>query len=209
MRRSDLMETPAMHSTRPRLRRDTQETRDRLLDEVGVLLAAQGPTFSLPDLARRAGVATATVYRHFEAVHDAHHEYYVRLVDGLVASLEAVSTRLKGRARFEAVCRTWVALAADWGLAATHIRSYEGFLVRVRRGDPPTSTLYRSLEPVLRELIESGDLPKQDLDYAVLVWITAFDERVVVDLATALGWSARRIARRLATTVIQALGGTA
>jgi AcrR family transcriptional regulator len=198
-----------MQRARPQLRRDTQETRDRLLDEVGVLLAEQGPTFTMPDLARRAGVATATVYRHFDAVHDAHHEFYVRLINELVASLAAVSTRLKGRARFDAVCRTWVSLAADWGLAATHIRSYEGFLVRVRRGDPPTSTLYRALEPVLQELIDIDELPDQEIEYAVLVWITVFDERVIIDLATALGWSTRRIARRLATTVIQALGGGA
>ena len=46
-------------------RRDARRTRDRLLDAAGELLEASGPHFTLPDLARYAGVGTATVYRHF------------------------------------------------------------------------------------------------------------------------------------------------
>jgi hypothetical protein len=72
--------------------------------------------------------------------------------------------------------------------------------------DVPTSALYSALAPILAALIEGGVLPEQDIEYAVLVWITLFDERVIVDLRTAKGWSSRHIARQLGATVLSALG---
>lgn len=193
--------------TRPRaqLRRDTAATRDRLLDTAGLLLGERGTAFTLPDLARASGVATATVYRHFADVHDVHREFYYRLVDELVAELARISTRARGRRRFDAICDRWAALASQWGRAATHIRSAEGFLARVRRQDPPTSALFRALAPAIEELVEEEVIPEQDVEYAVLLWITIYDERVIVDLSTTLGWPTKRIARTLSQSVLGAL----
>jgi AcrR family transcriptional regulator len=185
---------------RTRLRSDTAWTRERLLDAAGELLAERGTAFSLPDLARASGVATATVYRHFRDTHDVHREYYYRLVDQLTEAIEAVPAH--GRERFEEIGRRWVKLVARWGRGATHIRSPEGFLERVRAGDPPTSALHSCLSPVVEELVADAVIPPQDTDYAVLVWITVFDERVVVDLHAALGWPAERIAAALNASVL-------
>lgn len=181
-----------------RLRRDTARTRDKLLDSAGELLAEKGVGFSLPDLARASGVATATVYRHFEHVRDLHRAFYYRLIDELVAELTAVPGR--GMPRFDKLGQRWVDLAIHWGRAATRIRGSEGFLERVRAGDPPTSALYAALSPVIEELVEDGAIPEQDIDYAVLLWITVFDERVIVDLAE-LGWPPRRVSRALSASL--------
>jgi AcrR family transcriptional regulator len=194
--------------TRPKLRRDTQETRDRLLDVVEELLAEQGPTFTLPDLARRSGVAIATVYRHFPTVHDSHREFYLRLVDQIVDDLSQLAPKPAGRRRFNAACHHWVTLAMGWGRAARHLRSPEGIIERMRRNDPAISAFYQILAAIILELIAAGDLPEQDLDYAVLVWVTLFDERAIVDLAQGLGWTPRKIARQLGATVLGALGAT-
>jgi AcrR family transcriptional regulator len=194
-----------MAHPRTRMRRDTAETRDRLLDAAGELLAERGTAFTLPDLARASGVATATVYRHFPGVHDVFAEFYQRLIDELVDELGGLSARTRGRPRFEAACARWVALAAHWGRAATHIRSADGFLERVRHGDPPTSALFGVLAPIVEELVADGLLPPQDVEYAVLVWVTMLDERVIVDLSSSLGWSTRRIGRTLAASVLAAL----
>ncbi|MFC4115193.1 TetR/AcrR family transcriptional regulator [Nonomuraea zeae] len=196
---------PEGKTARRPMRKDTAQTRDRLLDAAGRLLTERGTAFTLPDLARASGVATATVYRHFGDVHDVHREFYYRLMGELVEDLEKISVRAHGRQRFEAVCALWSDLATSWGRAATHIRSAEGFLERVRRGDPPTSALYGALAPVLGELVTEHEIPEQNVEYAVLLWVTVFDERVIVDLSTTLGWSPRRIGRTLAQTVLTAL----
>ncbi|WP_433444913.1 TetR/AcrR family transcriptional regulator [Nonomuraea sp. CA-141351] len=190
------------------MRRDTAQTRDRLLDAAGRLLADRGTAFTLPDLARVAGVATATVYRHFADVHDIHREFYYRLIGELVDDLEKISAEAHGRQRFEAVCARWSDLAASWGRAATHIRSAEGFLERVGRGDPPTTALYGALAPVIEELVTENVVPEQNVEYAVLLWVTIFDERVIVDLSTTLGWPPRRIGHALAQTTLAALTQT-
>ncbi|TNC25123.1 TetR/AcrR family transcriptional regulator [Amycolatopsis alkalitolerans] len=189
------------------IRRDSAETRDRLLDTAALLLAERGTAFTLPDLARAAGISSATVYRHFADVQEVHREFYYRLIDELVDDLGNVSARARGRRRFEAICDRWAACAALWGRAATHIRSAEGFLARVHHADPPTSTLFGILEPAIEEIIEDGTIPAQETDYAVLIWITIFDERVIVDLSETLRWSTKRIARTLSASVLGALGG--
>jgi AcrR family transcriptional regulator len=194
-------------SQRSALRRDTRETRDRLLDAVGELLAEAGPTFSLPELARRAEVATATAYRHFETVHDANHQYLLRIVDQLAAALGSVARSRTARARFDAACARWVGQAVSWGPAIVHIRSWKGFLERVRDNDAATSALYAALEPIITALVDDKIIPEQDIEYAILVWITLFDERVILDLARAKGWRVRRIAAHLGLTVLAALGG--
>jgi AcrR family transcriptional regulator len=194
-------------SGQARLRRDTARTRDRLIAAAGELLAARGPTFSLPDLARAAGVATATAYRHFGDVHEAFGEFYLKLADELVTELAAVPAAVRGLDRFERMGLRWVELAAGWGRAATQMRSPAGFLERVRAGEPMTSALHGVLAPVVRELVADGVCPEQDVDYAVLVWVTLFDERVVVDLL-ALGRGPVEVAADLRRSVLGALGAT-
>ena len=190
---------------RPTLRSDSARTRDRLLDAAGDLLSEKGPAFSLPDLARASGVATATVYRHFDDIHEVHREYYYRLIDQLVDGIEAVGG--SGPDRFGQVNDRWVTLVLRWGRGTTHIRSPEGFLQRVRAGDPPTSALNRCLAPIVEDLIAGGTIQRQDADYAVLLWITIFDERVIIDLRSALGWSAERITTTLSTSLLAAWRG--
>lgn len=188
------------------LRRDAAETRDRLLDTASLLLSERGPAFTLPDLARAADVASATVYRHFADVQDVHRALCYRLIGELVEDLGKVSARAKGRRQFDAICDRWVACAALWGRGATHIRSAEGFLKRVDRGDPPTSALFDALEPAITELVADNVIPAQDTRYAVLLWITIFDERVIVDLSETLDWPTKRIVRALSASVLGALG---
>ena len=125
-----------MASPKPALRRDTRQTRDRLLTAVGELLAESGPTFGLPELARRAEVATATAYRHFETVHDAYHQYLLRTVDRLAAALGSVTRSRTARGRFDGACQEWAVQALGWGPSIVHIRNWRGFLQRLHDHDP-------------------------------------------------------------------------
>lgn len=54
------------HYHSPLRQRQAAETRERLLEAMGEVIAAQGATdFTVQDIAQQAGVATRTVYRHF------------------------------------------------------------------------------------------------------------------------------------------------
>jgi AcrR family transcriptional regulator len=191
-----------------KLRADTLRTRKHLLDVLGRLLEERGLDISLPDLAKEAGVATATVYRHFDDLHDLREEFYRSTISDLISQFEQALETSRGRAAFERFCSTWVTTAANWARAATFIRSAEGYLERVRRQDGLVTRLHRLLTTVIDQLVHDGDLPAQDPEYAALMWITLFDERVLVDLSASLGWTRERISQHLSATLLAALGGS-
>ncbi|CAN5678414.1 TetR/AcrR family transcriptional regulator [soil metagenome] len=56
---------PAPPSGGPKLRADAQLNRDRILDAAATLFAERGISVPLEDVARRAGVGVATLYRRF------------------------------------------------------------------------------------------------------------------------------------------------
>jgi AcrR family transcriptional regulator len=201
------MTSPVDFPAPKKLRADTLRTRRHLLDVMGRLLEERGLDISLPDLAKEAGVATATVYRHFDDMHELREEFYRSTVYDLISQIEEVLETSRGRAAFDRICSVWVATAANWARAATFIRSAEGYLERVRRGDDFVTRLHRLLTTVIGQLIEDGDLPARDIEYAALMWITLFDERVLVDLEASLGWTWERISRHLSATLLAALGG--
>lgn len=154
------------------------------------MLSSQGLAFSLPDVAREAGVSAASVYRYFTDVHELHREYHADRIAGLLEGFDEL--RNEGRRGFElfaATCAEWVHASHRWAKSVTHTRSAEGFLVRVRNGDPTTSAMYRTLSRILAEMVQDGVIPPQNIDYSVLTWITTLDERVMVDLRAELGWS--------------------
>lgn len=194
------------NESEPKLRADAQRTRQKLLDAMGRLLVTQGLDVSLPDLAREAGVATATVYRHFDDVAELREEFYRRIVDSILAAVTMKSEHYQGLELFEQVCLSWVESLSSWARAATFIRSAEGYLERVKQGDLLVSRLDAVLRPVIADLIRMGVIPEQDVDYAVLIWVTLFDERVFVDLEASLGWDVGKRARTLSSTVLAALG---
>jgi AcrR family transcriptional regulator len=194
----------ARPTARP-LRRDAQEHRDALLAAVGALLAERGPGFSLSEVAQRAGVSNATAYRHFCDATDAIDGYSDRLTRGLLAAFDALRPAPDPLTAIRELGQEWVQEAAGWGPAAVYLRSPRGFLARLGDGDPFITGLHERLERLLRSAIRAGVLPRQDVRYAVLIWVTIFDERVVVDLVGDLGLSPRQAARRMTGTLLAAL----
>lgn len=196
-----------MKISEPTMRRDAQRTRDRLVLATGELLETVGPNFTLPELARQAGVGVATVYRHFTDPTEAHHEFERRTVLELVELIAALPDDLTSLQRFERICVIWVRRSQNEVAAARFIRSPHGFLQRLQdSADTPMHALALALQSCLRRLIEDQQIPQQDLDTATLIWATLFDERIVVDLARGRKWSAKHIAAFLGDAVLGAWG---
>lgn len=189
-----------------KLRKDSQQFRERLVDGAGELLAERGTRFSLPDLARHTGVSTATVYRHFENIGEVHQAFAERTLTELIDRLAlAVSSASGSREMLSRACRTWVALGAGWGKAATYMRRPEGVLERYHANDESIGRLFGVLRGVLDALAAEGEIPEQDHDYALLLWVTLFDERVFIDLLDSTNWSVSQIASVLESSLIGAL----
>ena len=189
------------------MRRDAKRTRDRLLVATGELLESVGPNFTLPDLARQAGVGVATVYRHFTDTAQAHAEFERRTVADLLAEFGRLPPDLDSMQRFERMCIVWVRRSQSEGAAARFIRSPHGFLERTDTEiDAPIHALAVALRAALQGLVDDAVIPEQDLEVASLIWITLFDERVVIDLTRALHWTTTHTSRHLGESLLGALG---
>ncbi|MDT0310138.1 TetR/AcrR family transcriptional regulator [Streptomyces sp. DSM 44917] len=189
------------------IRSDYVASRNALLRAAERLLAERRDVnFSLAVLAKEAGVSTATAYRHFSDIRQVLRAYYENLVDELIEEMSAVPADDPPLERFEKACRVWVRQAARWSRAAVYIRSADGFLARLRGKDAMVTRLYEVLAPFTLDLMRGGEIPTQTPEFAVLVWETLFDERVVVDLMDSLHWSTDRIAAELTRSALGALG---
>lgn len=186
-------------------RADSVHTRQKLLDALGRLLERQGLAVTLPEIAREAGVSSASAYRHFGDVEELRTEFYNRIFDRVISAIEELTKQYTGLDLFHRVCQTWVELELPWARAATYIRSAEGILERVHRGEALSSSYHRLVTGVLDQLIAAGVIPAQDTDYAALLWLTIFDERVFVDLHAAKRMEPYEISHRLGMSLLAVL----
>jgi AcrR family transcriptional regulator len=189
---------------RPR-RGDARLRRAALLAAVGELLAERGTAFSLADAAGLAGLSTATAYRNFADTDSAVDAFWADLTAELLDAFDRLPAAADPIGDIRAVCREWVAQASLWGAAAVHVRSPRGVLDRRGAEDPFVGGLYERLARRVEAAIAAGRVPSQDVRFAVLMWITVFDERAVVDLTRTLGWTADRTAGHLTEALLRVL----
>ncbi|MEU4624650.1 TetR/AcrR family transcriptional regulator [Actinoplanes sp. NPDC023801] len=186
-------------------RGDARLRRAALLAAVGELLAERGTAFSLAEAAGLAGVSTATAYRNFADTDSAIDAFWADLTADLLDAFDRLPATSDPVADIRAICREWVAQASRWGAAAVHVRSPRGVLARRGAADPFVGGLYERLARRVEAAITAGRVPEQDVRFAVLMWITVFDERAVVDLTHTLGWPADRTTEHLTEALLRVL----
>lgn len=181
-------------------RRDSRDTRLRLVDGIGSYAAAHGaPPGNLADVARHVGVSTATAYRHFASLADLANAHLARLPVRAVELFARSRARADDPvARLEAWNLAWVRASLEHAATTVPLRSARGFLARRRDGDPLVTYVADQVTPLLDAC---GLAP----DVGLAVWNVVSDPREVADLRDTLGWSARRIARHV-TRVTLATG---
>ncbi|MER7397900.1 helix-turn-helix domain-containing protein [Streptomyces sp. NPDC000151] len=73
--------TPAAKAAQPRLRADAQRNRDRIVAAARETMVEHGADVPLDEVARRAGVGNATLYRHFPERADLIHHVTLSVMD--------------------------------------------------------------------------------------------------------------------------------
>src|SRR6478735_4764159 len=87
---------PTDQTTQPpkALRADAQRNIERLLDAARAAIAKDGPDASLDDIARRAGVGSGTLYRHFPTRQALLEAAYLDRLEALAARADELAARL-------------------------------------------------------------------------------------------------------------------
>lgn len=110
-------------------RRDAQRNRLAILRAAVQVMTSHRPVIEMPEIARRAGVGQATLYRHFPD----RHALAAAVITHQIAALEAF---VRANADHPATFRT---LVRDLLLTQVSMRP---LVVLVRRGDPQTRERY-------------------------------------------------------------------
>jgi AcrR family transcriptional regulator len=177
-------------------RSDARRTRDLLVEAVNRWVGEHGaPPARLADVARLAGVSTATAYRHFASVDDAIQAFVlqlpIRAVEHFDASGGATGEPVEAFGRWNLA---WVQACAEHGALAVHLRSSRGFLQRRDEGEPVITFACAHIEPLLARL--DGDTTMM-----LFMWNVTSDPREVLDLRRR-GWSIQRIADFVTSAVL-------
>lgn len=159
-------EKPHLDGSQPR-RRDARQNRERLLTEARTLFATNGVDASLEEVARRAGVGVATLYRNFPSRDDLIRVLYdLALAELLTARDEIVAapTAWDGIVVFMERVSEW--LVAD--------PSLPWILQRMSALDPgyrPAVAFDSTIKPLVAQAKRDGDLrPEVDsVDLMILV----------------------------------------
>ena len=151
-------------------RADAQRNRERLIAAASEAFASDEQPVSMDSIARRAGVGSGTLYRHFPTREDLVEEVYrdqmQRLRTGAQELLESESpARALG---------LWTELFADW--AATKYGMRDALGVIVATGRVGTGQMREELIEILRTFLDAGarvgDL-RADADPSVLAALLA------------------------------------
>ncbi len=156
-----------------------------------------GRHFTLADVARRAGLSTATAYRHFRSAEEAVDSYVGGFWDDVDARVRTIAVD-----DLAAFCRAWVDAVLDWGAALVHLRSRDGFLARRAAADERVGRLCAVAEPrIAARLRAAGTSSPAELGYVLAAWNALADPREILDQHATLGWTRHQLAENLCSAV--------
>ncbi|MEU6251414.1 helix-turn-helix domain-containing protein [Streptomyces sp. NPDC047043] len=122
------------------MRADAQRNRKRVLEAALDTFAAEGLSVPVAEIARRAGVGTGTVSRHFPTKDSLYEAIVLHLVSGIVdRARELAETRDPGEAFFEFFALMVEQIAVNRGLSQA--MSGSGFDVEAVAFDPEHNLL--------------------------------------------------------------------
>lgn len=166
----------------------TAPTRERLLHAAQELIEEGGyAAASVVAIAERAGVASGTLYRHWESKGELFAELFREVCDREVRAMDAVATRLSERPaveKIEAVLATFAERALRnprlaWALIAEPVDPLVDAERLAYRAE-----YARHLVGALREGIDGGEIPHQDVELTAAALVGGVGEALVGPLSS-------------------------
>ena len=185
------------------LRSDTRRNLRSLIKAAGELAREDPSKLSIPNIAERAQIGSATAYRYYSTVDHILAAYVAGVVDELREFTTGSAS--EGRDLFLATLRRWMQLLDEHGAAIIQLRSRRGFLERLDDGELVISALVEAWQRPVMELMDHLGIDHDQLKYAMFLLNIMFDAREIEDLRARSGFDDDRIVNLLASTYIAAL----
>ena len=160
-------------------RADALRNRERILDTARAQIACHGPEVSMLEIARGAGVAVGTLYRHYPTKTDLVAEIIGEQIDALAATIEDAAARVEaGLADAHTELRRFVSRILDEGARNPALKAAVFALLADASFASRTKRILAALERLVASGRSAGHL-RPDLrgaDLALLTCSGPFDQ---------------------------------
>ncbi len=151
--------TPAPPARKPRA--DAERNRQRILEVAKEAFARDGASASLDDIARRAGIGNATLYRHFPTRDDLIEAVYRNEVEKLAAAEQRFAAAMPPLEALRAWMLLFIDHVAEKKLIISAMDTVPGGSARLMEG--ARSVIHSTFAGSVERAIASGDL-RSDTD---------------------------------------------
>jgi AcrR family transcriptional regulator len=196
---------PAAAPRQRRLRQDSIRNQQELVVAVGELLREDPDSATMPAVAERAGLSLATAYRYFPTLDELHRKFMLSVIDELYESTKTLES--SGMELFKDTMAQWLRVVAEYGPAMVLVRSREGFLTRLKAGEPHACALERVWGPPVRQLLEEANIDGSQLPYALSLFNAMFNSREIMDFRAVEGMPDEQLVQRCSRLYWSALQG--
>ena len=196
---------PAAAPRQRRLRQDSIRNQQELVVAVGELLREDPDSATMPAVAERAGLSLATAYRYFPTLDELHRKFMLSVIDELYESTKTLEST--GMDLFKETMAQWLRVVAEYGPAMVLVRSREGFLTRLKAGEPHACALERVWGPPVRQLLKEAGIDGRQLPYALSLFNAMFNSREIMDFRAVEGMPDEQLVQRCSRLYWGALQG--
>ena len=196
---------PAAAPRQRRLRQDSIRNQQELVVAVGELLREDPDSATMPAVAERAGLSLATAYRYFPTLDELHRKFMLSVIDELYESTKTLQSH--GLDLFKDTMAQWLKVVAEYGPAMVLVRSREGFLTRLKAGEPHACALERVWGPPIGQLLAEATIDGSQLPYALSLFNAMFNSREIMDFRAVEGMPDGQLVQRCGRLYWSALQG--
>ncbi len=179
--------------------------RAQLLDAMAAMMRKGALPHTLADLAKAAGMSTATSYRYFQSLDEVAQAYLVKVMTELRDF--ANSRPETGHELLQIVSRFWVNMVMEHGAVLVQIRSRRGFFDRLHGKVASTVRGHEARRRALYGVLVEEGLPVSLQEDAAMLYNTMFDPRDILDLINLRGLDPDRVTDVLIQSFVGALKG--
>lgn len=187
------------------MRQDVRRNIDALLDAAADLVA-EGRELSMPEVAKRAGIAPSTAWRHFSTVGDLRRAYTLKRVEELA---RGVADAPRDADLLQLTLSSWVAIVLAGSPALIEFRSKRGYLERLHAGDEIIAAASSVWRPAIEQLLDRTSTSRAVTEVALLLANALTDPREIKDLHDSAYLGPEEIVRKLDHVIRGAVAGWA
>ena len=161
-------------------RKDAIRNRSKLVEAAGEVMRSQPSQATMPLIAKKAGLHTATAYRYFPTLEDLLNYY---LFDVLTRLREySLASQMKGLELYSDVLDEWLRLIRVYGRTMIQLRPRDGLLARLVATEPTISASREAWDRPIRAILAAEDVSSEYVVPAFFLHNMMFDAREVLDL---------------------------